>query len=183
VLVRAMARASGATRALRLHVVGDGPERAALEGLARAHAIAGRVHFAGRDRDVRGHLAACDLFAAPSRSEGLGLAVIEALAAGVPALGARVGGIPELLAGASSARLLPPDDETAWSAALLELSGDHAMRAAMARAAPAWAGRFSLGASVASLEALYGELLAGRQRNVPAAEGDAPTGDRSARAA
>jgi glycosyltransferase involved in cell wall biosynthesis len=169
VLVRALARARGTTRALRLHVVGDGPERDALESLARAHGIVRAVRFAGRDPDVRSHLAAFDLFAAPSRSEGLGLALIEALAAGVPALGASVGGIPELLAGAACARLLPPGDEAAWTAALLELASDHVTRAVMAREAPAWAGRFSLDASVRSLEALYGRLLSAA---VPGAAGE-----------
>ncbi len=160
VLVRAVAAARPDAGALRLHIVGDGPERAALEQLAVANGIAGVTRFTGHAVDVRAHLAAFDLFAAPSRSEGLGIAIIEALAAGVPALGAEVGGIPELLSGASCGCLLPPEDVAAWREALVAFALAEDIRLAMAREAPAWAAQFSLDAGVEALSALYARLLA-----------------------
>jgi len=79
-LIRAMAAVPDAT----LLVAGDGPERAALEALARK--AGGRVVFAGATRYPRGMLCAMDVFAAPSTQETFGMAVLEALAAGLPAV-------------------------------------------------------------------------------------------------
>lgn len=158
-LLAAVARARRTARSLRLHIVGDGPERRGLQALAQATDIAEVTRFAGYDADVRAHLAACDLAAVPSRSEGLGLSAIEAQAAGVPVLAARTGGLPELLGGSRSARLLPPGDEARWSAVLLELAADHGTRTAMAREGPAWAARFTLAASVHALESAYARVL------------------------
>lgn len=160
VLLHAAARAARAGAPLRLHVVGDGPERGALEALGRSLGTHTFTRWLGHQADVHPQLAACDLVAAPSRSEGLGLSVIEALAAGVPVLGADVGGIPELLSGAPCARLLPPGDAVAWAEALSALARDTGARARMSAAAPAWAARFSLAASIAALEQAYDDVLA-----------------------
>jgi glycosyltransferase involved in cell wall biosynthesis len=81
-LVRALAEVPDAT----LLVVGDGPTRAALERLAQESGLAGRVVFAGASPYPRDMLCAMDVFAAPSTQETFGLAVLEALANGLPAL-------------------------------------------------------------------------------------------------
>jgi glycosyltransferase involved in cell wall biosynthesis len=80
VLVQALSAIDGA----RLLLVGDGPERAALEELARASGVLPRVRFAGAAMDVRALLCAMDVFASPSAEETFGLAVLEALACGLP---------------------------------------------------------------------------------------------------
>src|SRR5262249_47216792 len=67
-----------------LWIAGDGPERAALEAAAARIGIAERVRFLGRRGDVPDLLAACDVFALPSRQEGLGVAALEAMACGRP---------------------------------------------------------------------------------------------------
>ena len=69
-----------------LLVVGDGPARPELESLARRYGIADRVIFTGASRDVRGLLAAMDAYASASPAETFGLSVVEALAAGLPAV-------------------------------------------------------------------------------------------------
>jgi len=159
VLVEALRLAAARAPGLRLIVAGDGPERAALDALARARGVAPLVRWLGFQADVRPCLAAADVFVAPSRTEGLGVAAIEALAAGVPVLAARAGGLPEVLEGAECGLLLPPDAPADWASALVALAGDPAALARMARAAPARAARFSANLSVHELEGLYDGLL------------------------
>lgn len=83
---------------VRLEIVGDGSGRAALARQAEAAGIAERVTFAGalaRER-IRDRLHASDLFVLPSRSEGMPLALLEAMATGTPCIATRVGGVPEM---------------------------------------------------------------------------------------
>jgi glycosyltransferase involved in cell wall biosynthesis len=84
-----------------LTVVGDGPERQALEALVSRLALGDRVRFVGRvdSMEVAGYLAAADLFLLPARHEGFGLAAVEALLAGVPVIAcADGGGLREIVA-------------------------------------------------------------------------------------
>jgi glycosyltransferase involved in cell wall biosynthesis len=158
-LIEAIAQAAEDLPRVRLLIVGDGEERARLERQVAERGMSSHVHWAGHRTDVRPYLAAMNLFAAPSRSEGLGVAIIEALAAGLPVFGARVGGIPELLEGAACSSLLPAEHPSVWADAIVALAGAPARLATMAKLAPAHAARFSNAASVASLERVYGRLL------------------------
>ncbi len=158
-LLDATARIAPERPHVRLLLVGDGPERRRLVALAERLGIRGRVRFAGDRRDVRRLLAAMDLFAAPSRTEALGIAILEALAAGVPAFGSRVGGIPEVIEDGVCGRLLPPGDAPAWARALSALSTDRSELTRLADGAARRARLFSLEASVAALERVYDELL------------------------
>ncbi len=108
---------SGAPPTLAL--IGDGPERAALEALATRLGVADRVAFPGR-KDAAGvaaAIAACQVLVAPSRQEAFGIVALEAMAAGKPVVATRVGGLPELLAGAASI-MIPPGDVGALVAGL-----------------------------------------------------------------
>src|SRR5439155_612539 len=100
-------------------------------------------------------------FVAPSRTEGLGLALLEAQAAGVPVLAAAVGGIPEVVSPGESGVLLEGHDPERWAEAIAALAADRPRLARLAAAAPERARRHSLEAAVRALEALYTELLAG----------------------
>ncbi|NUR85551.1 MAG: glycosyltransferase, partial [Nonomuraea sp.] len=92
-----------------LLLVGDGPERAALLARARGLGIANRVVFSGQTREVPALLSAMDVFAAPSCEETFGLAVVEALAAGLPVLYGACPALEELpREEAPGARRLPP---------------------------------------------------------------------------
>lgn len=121
ILLRALAR----TRAPhRLVLVGAGPLADRLARLASQLDLGDRVELAG---DVAPRFEACDLFVHPSRTEGLGTAVLDAMAAGRPVLASRTGGLPEIVAQGETGWLVPPDDPEA-----LALAIDHASRKAPA---------------------------------------------------
>lgn len=103
---------------LRYLICGDGPLRAVLGNEARALGVADNVQFLGFCADVADHLAAADVFVHVPLWEGLGVAVIEALAAGLPVVASRVGGIPELIEDGYSGLLVPPQKPTALATAL-----------------------------------------------------------------
>jgi sugar transferase (PEP-CTERM/EpsH1 system associated) len=82
---------------VRLSIVGDGPERARLEEKAASLGLGDAVLFPGRQDAVAKWLATFDLFVLPSLTEGIPLALLEAMAAGVPVVATRVGGVPEVV--------------------------------------------------------------------------------------
>lgn len=143
VLLEAASAALPRLPGLEVLIVGDGAERARLVALTHERGLHTRVKFAGEHSDVRPYLAAFDLFAAPSRSEGLGIALVEALAAGVPVAGSRVGGIPEVLAQGEAGWLVEPT-VAAWTEALVTAARDAATREHFARVGPRAADAFSL---------------------------------------
>lgn len=165
-LIEAAAIAVNSGVPLRLLLVGDGPERQRLWRLSDARGLSRRVHWAGDQRDVRPYLAAGDLFAAPSRTEGLGVSVIEALAAGLPAIASRVGGLPELLEGAPCGRLLPADQPEAWAATIATLAADREQLRHMAATAPARAAHFSIEVSALALQDVYERIAISEPRHV-----------------
>jgi glycosyltransferase involved in cell wall biosynthesis len=162
-LIEAVALAAVHRPELRVLLVGDGPERARIEETARALGVAPRLRMISHQVEVRAMLAAMDLFAAPSRTEGLGMAIIEALAAGIPVIGSRVGGIPEVVDDEACGRLLPAGEPPIWAETIGHLAGRPPELARWAHAAPAIADRFSLQKSGAELERLYDRLL-GREQ-------------------
>jgi glycosyltransferase involved in cell wall biosynthesis len=103
----------------RFVVAGDGELRAELEALARP--LDERFTFLGERDDVPDLLASFDVFAYPSRFEGLCLAVIEAQAAGVPVVATPVGGIVENVVDGETGLLVPPNDPAALADAILRL--------------------------------------------------------------
>lgn len=159
-LIEAAAIARPACPALKLLLVGDGPERPHLAALARAHGIASRVHWAGHQADARPYLAAMDLFAAPSRTEGFGLAIIEALAAGLPVAGSRVGGIPEVIEDGVCGLLVPPGEPAAWARVLAHLGDDREKLRRFADAAPIRARLFAVEESATAIARVYERVLA-----------------------
>ncbi len=122
----------------RLVLVGDGPERAALEARAAALGLADAVRFLGRREDFAEDLRHADAFLLPSESESFGVAALEALASGVPVVAYRVGGLPEVVA-PEAGRLVEPFDVDALARATLALVADPAAQAAAGRAARAHA--------------------------------------------
>jgi len=156
-LVRAFARLHGAGAPPLLALVGEGPQRRELEWLARSLGVADRVRLVGRRADVPRLLPGLDLFVMPSRWEGFGLALAEALAAGVPAVASAVDSLPEVLGDAG--RLVAPDEPEALAGALSELLGDADERARLAALGPRRAARFGVERMVAGYARLYRAVL------------------------
>lgn len=120
----------------RLVVVGDGPERAAAGQKARALGLADHVRFLGNQVKLAELLVHADAFLLTSEIESFGLAALEAMSCGVPVLGYRVGGLPEVVDERSGV-LVPPFELDALAAAAVELLRDGARRDQLARDARA----------------------------------------------
>ena len=135
-LIEAAARVPDPDGQLRVVVAGDGPERAALEDLAAAR-LGPRATFLGRlpDETIPDVYAAADLFCLPSKLEGFGLVYIEAAYHGVPSIGTRVGGVPDVIVDGETGLLVPVGDVPALAAALARLRDDPALRQRLGAAA------------------------------------------------
>jgi len=107
---------------------GDGPLRTELEQRAQQLGIAQQVRFLGVREDVNELLLAADIFVQPSLWEGLSLALLEALLAGLPVLATRVEGVVDVVEDGRSALLVPPNDATALATAIARLLKDADLR-------------------------------------------------------
>jgi glycosyltransferase involved in cell wall biosynthesis len=158
VLLRAVATA-GDSAPLRLLVVGDGTERPRLEALSRDLRIADRVRFLGYRRDLAAIAAAADIGVLSSANEGTPVSLIEAAAAGVPAVASGVGGVPEVVT-PDTGIVFPAGDPDAMAAALVRLATDRELRARLgANARKRALERYSAARLVADVDALYRELM------------------------
>ncbi len=102
--------------------------------------------------DVLPLLAAADVFAVPSRREGQGIAALEAMAAGLPVVASRIGGLADMLTDGETALLVPPDDPDALAAALSRLKSDARLRKKLAEnAAPLVQARYDVQQMLASV--------------------------------
>jgi glycosyltransferase involved in cell wall biosynthesis len=135
-LIAAAARIHAAAPDSRVAIVGGGKLRAKLEREAAAAGDA-RILFAGfwPPERISSLLAAAAVFVLPSRQEGLGSILLEAMAAGVPIVAASAGGIPEIVRDGSTGLLVPPGDPEALAAAVLRLLADPGLAARLAAAA------------------------------------------------
>ena len=133
-VVEVFARVNRAVPA-RLMLIGDGPERSDAEYLAREHNIQDRIHFVGKQDNVNELLPLADLMLMPSEMESFGLAALEAMACGVPTIGTRVGGVPELIDDGHNGLLFEVGDVEAMSAAAIRLLRDENRLQTMAKAA------------------------------------------------
>jgi glycosyltransferase involved in cell wall biosynthesis len=140
---------------VRLLVIGDGPERSACEALAGQLGLRGYVRFLGQRDDVPQLLAAADILVAPSRSEGLCLAAIEALAAGKPVVGFAVGGLVEVIRDRVNGLLVPPADAGAFARAVINLVEDEGARRTYGKQGAQDAQRFSVEGHVTRLLECY----------------------------
>lgn len=141
-------------------LVGEGPDREALERRARDLGLGDRVLFAGRREDVQRVLSALDAFVLPSHAEGLSIALLEAGAAACPIVATDVGGNSEVIADGRSGLVVPPGDPRALAEGLDAVLGDpDRARALGAAAAATVQERFSSAAMMEGIEDLYADLL------------------------
>jgi L-malate glycosyltransferase len=139
-----------------LVMVGDGPDRVDAEAEARELGVQDKVFFLGKIDAVAPLLAGADLFLLPSSSESFGLSALEALASGVPVIGSRAGGLPEVVREGETGALCSVGDVDAMSDAAIKILRDRDRWHAMSTLAAADAReRFSLDAIVGEYEAFY----------------------------
>jgi glycosyltransferase involved in cell wall biosynthesis len=166
VLLHAFARLRSQEIPARLAVVGDGPERGALEHLARELEIDDYVTFHGFLDDSSAAVAAADVAALSSDNEGTPVALIEAAAGGVPAVATAVGGVAEVVTPAGGL-LVPPGDSDALASAMRRLALDADVRHSMGDLARGHVlERYSVDRLVGDIDELYDDLLTRRSGGV-----------------
>jgi N-acetyl-alpha-D-glucosaminyl L-malate synthase BshA len=119
----------------RLVLVGDGPEREAAERLAQSLGILKSVSFLGDQEDVADILPMADVFLLPSQHESFGLAALEAMSCGVPVVGSRIGGLPEVIEHEKTGFLCDPNDVDCMKAIVLGLLKNEPLRQQIGQAA------------------------------------------------
>jgi glycosyltransferase involved in cell wall biosynthesis len=141
-------------------LVGDGALRQPMEEKARELGLSDTVVFTGTRRDVPQVLALLDVFVLPSLWEGLPIALLEAMAAGLPVVATAVGGTPEVVVDGVTGILVPPRDPDALAEAILTLLHDPDLRRKMGQAGRERVrGHFSVEKMVKETEGLYRRLL------------------------
>lgn len=155
-----------------LVLVGWGVSEEALRAQARELGIAERVHFAGKRLDVYEVLATFDVFAFSSVHEGQGIAILEAMAAGLPVVATAVDGIPDMVKHERTGLAVPARDPAALAAGVLRLRSDAELAQRLSDAARALVDdRFSVEAAGRAYDALYEELLSRAGLPAPPAAG------------
>lgn len=112
-------------------VIGDGPERANIERLVRAHGLQNRFLLLGSLKDAWKYVPAFDVFALSSLKEGFPWALLEAMAARVPAVATRVGAVPEMLEDGVSGIVVPPGNAEQLAQGIGRLLGSEKLRASI----------------------------------------------------
>jgi glycosyltransferase involved in cell wall biosynthesis len=136
-----------------------------MQSLAEAPDLRGRVRFLGPRSDIPDFLASLDLFLLPTRAEPFGLVVIEAMAAGVPVIASKVGGIPEIISSPEIGSLVETLTPEAFAAAIREILARPDRGKGMAdKARPSVVARFGLAVAGKQLEKTYLELTRSRRR-------------------
>ncbi len=158
VLLRALAVLAPRHPDLRLRLIGDGPERTALETLATELGLAERCEFLGyrSQSEVAEALTTADIFVLPSFAEGVPVVLMEAMAAQLPVVTTCIAGVPELVEHGTSGLLVPPGEVDALAEALDTLLTDPDKRRAMGAAGRAKvAVDFDIGTEATKLSALF----------------------------
>ncbi|MBS0375278.1 MAG: glycosyltransferase [Proteobacteria bacterium] len=159
-LVAALKLAQPRVPRLRALLVGDGPVRPALEALLREQGLTEQVHLTGYRPDARQLLQCMDLFVLSSLSEGTSMALLEAMAAGVPVAVTRVGGNPECVPGPAYGWVVESGDAASLSAAVVAAATEPAERCARARAAAErFRAQFTFAGMIDRYDTIYREML------------------------
>jgi glycosyltransferase involved in cell wall biosynthesis len=159
--LEAAAQVAREDASLHFVLIGDGPLRSELENQSRQLGIAERVHFLGDRKDARQLVAAFDVAALTSLSEGLPNSVMEAMSAAVPVIATRVGGTTELINDGETGFLIPPANSEALAERLrFVLRHETLCRIIAAKGRELITQQFSLRRMVESVENLYEEMMA-----------------------
>jgi glycosyltransferase involved in cell wall biosynthesis len=147
---------------VRLEIAGSGPEESALREEVKKLGLADCVKFLTWQTDIAPTLARWDVFVLPSIEDASPIAVIEAMAAGLPVIATNVGGVPDIVEDGKTGLLVPPADPVALAESLARLLGDPGERQQFGLAGRARAReKFSQESMVSAVAAIYDRLLAG----------------------
>jgi len=159
-LIEALSKLKPSHPRLYVVIVGGGELRRTLTDLAAGLGVEDAVRLLGERDDVLECLADMDLFVMPSLNEGMGRALIEAMAAGRPVVATRVGGIPAIVKDRRNGLLVPPGDAASLGTAIAELIQRPAWAKGLGAAASDSVGsRFGVHAMVAAVESVYDAAL------------------------
>jgi glycosyltransferase involved in cell wall biosynthesis len=160
VLVQAAPAIVEAHRDVRFVVVGDGPERTALEHQARELKVADKMTFCGRVNDMPAVYRSFDLLVLPSLTEGMPLALLEGVASGLPVVATRVGAVPTLIEHESTGLLVDAGDPAELAKGISRLLDCPTLAARVASQGQALVRkRYSAAAMAREYLALYRELI------------------------
>ncbi len=160
-LIEALARLKPQHPKLHVVILGSGRLREEYLALAERLGVGDAVHLLGERQDVPDCLAAMDLFVLPSLNEGMGRALVEAMAAGRPVIASNVGGIPAIVEDRRTGLLVPPADPVSLAAAIDELlRWPDLAKTVGAAASESIGARFGTQAMVRAVEAVYETALA-----------------------
>jgi glycosyltransferase involved in cell wall biosynthesis len=164
-IVRALGKIRIQLPQAHLVLIGEGPARAELEREIVASNMQAHVTLAGQRTDAKRFLRLFDVFVMPSEFEGLGIALLEAMAAGLPCVGTQTGGIPELIKGSGAGLLVPKLDPDALAVAVTTLAKDPERRQKMAQNGRQFVEeRYSIDQVYHQYESLYEYLVRQRSR-------------------
>ena len=145
----------------RLVLVGDGPDRDAAERELAKLGLGDRARCVGKVEDVAEVLRWADLYLLPSNSESFGLSALEAMATGVPVIGTRAGGLPEVVQHGVCGFLGEPGDVEGMAQGAVALLTDPERCRQFSKAARERAGTFAIEKVVPRYEEVYGAVVAG----------------------
>jgi len=146
----------------RLLLVGEGPDRIHFQHLAKGDP---RILFAGFQEDIGSWIAAMDIFGFPSREEGLGSSVMDAMALGVPIVASAAGGLPELIGRDERGMTVTNHDPENWYRSLIQTLSDDAMRARRVAAGRQFANENGISTMAECYLAIYAEIQKRFHRN------------------
>lgn len=163
VLLKAFAGVVTELADVRLTLVGGGPLQSELENQVDRLGLGQRVRFTGPVDDVWPYLAEADVFVLPSLSEPLGIAIIEAMAAGLPVVATSAGGIPELVRHGDNGLLTTPGDERELAEALVQMLRSPELRTRFGNSGRSIAASLTMARMSDAYEALYDSVARSRE--------------------
>ena len=178
-LLRAIRELCNTFAALKVVIVGEGPDRKVIEGMVREYGLQSNVVLAGQQSDMPGVYAAMDIFVLPSLNEGLPMTVLEAMAASKPVVASRVGAIPRVIKDGENGLLVDPRDAAGLRDAIASLLSDPNLCRRIGDKAHDWVSRnYTSEAMALKYRRLYDEVL-GRPElaSMPARPLDPSNGD------
>ena len=159
-LVEAAAKIPNVHQRMRFIIVGDGVCRHELQEQVRQQGLQSVIHFAGFHPDISPFMQSFDIFVLPSLSEGLSSAILEAMAASLPIVATKVGGIPELVIHGDNGLLVNPRDSEALARAIEHLAENHQQALRMGQRSRSYVEeRFTLDKKIRAMEQLCARLL------------------------